>query len=294
MTTHPVGRNTLLLSAFIFTLQAAAPDRSQGALAYASAGTSIATFDTDTPGTVSSVGITGLQLGETLTGIDVRPADAMIYGVGSSSRVYTINPITGVAVQIGSSGAFVISGTSFGMDFNPVPDRIRFVGNDEQNLRLNPITGGLAATDTSLSPAANIVGAAYTNNFAGATLTTLYGIDSAAGNLVLIGSINGSPNSPNGGLISTVGSLGLGTNLSENIGFDISGASGAAMATITTGGVTRLYNVNLATGATTVVGTIGNGATAYSGFTFAAVPEPSTTLALAGTTGLLLRRRRTA
>ena len=58
----------------------------------------------------------------------------------------------------------------------------------EQNIRLNPNDGSLVTpADTNLSYATgdahfganpNVVGSAYTNNFAGATATTLYDIDS--------------------------------------------------------------------------------------------------------------------
>jgi hypothetical protein len=49
-------------------------------------------FDSATPGTISvSVAITGLQAGETLLGIDRRPANGLLYGRGSTSRVYTID-----------------------------------------------------------------------------------------------------------------------------------------------------------------------------------------------------------
>jgi hypothetical protein len=50
--------------------------------------------------------------------------------------------------------------------------------------------------------------AAYVNNFSGSTITTLYGIDTGADRLVLIGGLNGSP-SPNGGVVSNVGALGV-------------------------------------------------------------------------------------
>src|SRR4051812_35886799 len=234
------------------TLLGAGSARAQPELLYATNGSSITRFTTGSLGTTTTVPLTGLQGGETLVGIDLRPTTQTLLGVGSTSRVYTINPLTGAAVQVGTAGAFTLNGTAFGTDFNPVPDRIRQVSNTEQNLRLNPNDGTLAGTDTALNPAGNVVGVAYTNSFPGATLTTLFGIDSAAGTLVMIGSPNGTPNSPNGGIITTVGSLGLGTNLNEAIGFDISGLTGTGYASITTGGISRLYTVNLTTGAATL------------------------------------------
>jgi hypothetical protein len=63
------------------------------------------TFDSATPGTiVTAVGVTGLQGGEALLGIDFRPADRVLYGLGSTSRLYTINTTTGVATQVRQRG----------------------------------------------------------------------------------------------------------------------------------------------------------------------------------------------
>ncbi|HTH51466.1 MAG TPA: DUF4394 domain-containing protein, partial [Pyrinomonadaceae bacterium] len=256
---------------------AAVPTPPPGEILYATNGSSISRFSSSVLGSVTTVPITGMQVGETLIGMDLRPATGVIYGVGSTSRVYIINPTTGAATPVGSAGAFAVNGTSFGMDFNGGVDRIRLVSNTEQNLRLNPNDGTLTATDTALSPAGNIVGIAYDRNDATPiTPTTLYGIDSAAGTLVTIGSIDGSPNSPNGGQVTTVGSLGLGTNLNESIGFDVSATSGISYATITTGGISRLYTINLATGAATLVssngGAIGSGTTPFLSITSSARP----------------------
>src|SRR6185369_13708070 len=55
------------------------------------------------------------------------------------------------------------------------------------------------------------VGAAYTNNFAGATTTTLYDIDTFTDSLVRQGGVNVPPGtpSPNSGQLFTVGPLGV-------------------------------------------------------------------------------------
>ena len=268
-------------------------------LLYATNGSSISRFDDASLGVVTSVPITGMQAGETIVDIDVRPRPVsgaqLLYGVGSTSRMYTLNPLTGAATQVGAAGAFTLNGTAFGVDFNPTVDRMRVVSNTEQNLRLNPDTGALAATDTALNPAGNVVSVAYDRNFdLSGTPTTLFGIDSATGTLVRIGGVDGSP-SPNGGQITTIGSLGLGTNLNEAIGFDIL-PLGQGYASITTGGISRLYSINLSTGAATLAssngGAIGAGTTPFLGLTSAAAPEPSAigTVVIAGM--MVIRRRR--
>jgi hypothetical protein len=284
----------LLVASLVFGL-VALPARAT--LLYATSGNDIARFDSGATGVVTSVPVTGLQAGEFLAGIDTRPATQTLYGVGTSSRLYTINPLTGAATQVGTAGAFTLNGTSFAVDFNPVTDRLRVISNTGQNLRLNPNDGSLAATDTGITPAGvTITGAAYDRNAPGGTATTLYAIDATNGVFTTVGSINGSPNSPNGGVVGpTVGSLGLGTALDPRLGLDISGANNGAFATILTGGTDKLYSINLSTGAATLVGTIGTGTTVYNGLTNAtATPEPTTVSILSLAAIAALRNRRPA
>jgi hypothetical protein len=212
-------------------------------------------------GTVlSTVDLTGLGAGEKLLGIDFRPADGRLYGLGDSSRLYRIEPQTGVCVAVAGALSPLLNGTSFGFDFNPTVDRIRVVSDADQNLRLHPDTGLVAAADGTLSYAAadpfaavnpNIVGAAYTNNFGGATSTQLFGIDSNLDTLVL-------QNPPNAGVLNTVGSLGV--NVTAVAGFDIAGSNGAAFAVCATPGspAAALFSIDLMTGAATFLAVIGS------------------------------------
>ncbi len=65
---------------------------------------SLVRFDSATPGTISStVAVTGLNAGASLLGIDFRPADGLLYGVSSDSRLYTINLSSGAATSIGAA-----------------------------------------------------------------------------------------------------------------------------------------------------------------------------------------------
>jgi len=209
-------------------------------------------FDSATPGTVTAtLPITGLQAGEAILGIDFRPANGGLYGLGSTSRLYLINRTTGVATQVGTAGAFTLSGTDFGFDFNPMVDRIRVVSNTGQNLRLNPDTGGLTAMDTPLNPGVpNVNAAAYTNNVAGTATTTLFVIDTTLDSVF-------RQDPPNAGTLVLVGPLGV--DASNLNGFDIAPSSGVAFAALTVAGTSRLYTINLATGTATLVGAIGGG-----------------------------------
>jgi 3D (Asp-Asp-Asp) domain-containing protein len=204
---------------------------------------------------VTKVDITGLQTGESLVGIDFRPNDGQLYGVGSTNRLYSINVSTGVATQVGSPFAVSLSGTSFGVDFNPTVDRLRIVSDAGQNLRINPDTGAVVDADTltggiqidgNLNGATDsIVATAYANNVAGATTTTQYGIDADTDQLFI-------QNPPNAGTQTLVGSLGV--DIAPGAGFDIVSVNGVDMGYVSSG--SSLYSVNLATGAATLLGNV--------------------------------------
>ena len=227
-------------------------------------------FNSNTPGTLTTPQlITGLQGGETVLGIDFRPANKQLYALGSSSRLYTLDPQTGAATLIGSQPfSPTLTGSDFGFDFNPVPDRIRVVSEADQNLRLHPVTGAVAGVDTTLaytttdvfsSTNPTIVAAAYTNNVSGTITTTLYVIDANLNNLARQGGVGGTP-SPNLGQLFTVGSLGV--DASNLVGFDISPA-GTAYAAITAPSSSNsdFAIINLTTGQVTRIGTIGGSET---------------------------------
>jgi hypothetical protein len=224
-------------------------------------GTGISRFSTDSLGTVSSSAITGMEANEELVGLDYRGATGQLYGVSDDDRLYVINAATGAATLVAGTDEPLV-GTDFGTDFNPVTDRLRNVSDADQNVQIAPLNADTTA-NTALNPAnPNIVALAYTNNVPGAATTTLFGINSSTGVLVRIGGVDGTP-SPDLGTVTTVGSLLQGSLLTPSIGFDI-GPEGN-FATITSGPTTRLYGINLGTGAATNLGTIGDGSTPFVG-----------------------------
>src|SRR5258705_11725879 len=68
---------------------------------------SLVVFDSATPGTASAaLPGTGLVAGDTLVGLDFRPANGQLYGLGSGSRLYPINRLAGAATQWDHTRAF--------------------------------------------------------------------------------------------------------------------------------------------------------------------------------------------
>ncbi|RMH26218.1 MAG: DUF4394 domain-containing protein [Planctomycetota bacterium] len=250
----------------------------------------LVSFDTSAPTAIQSgVAISGLQNNEQIRGIDFRPANGMLYALGSFNNLYTIDTATGAASLVGSGLGLSLSGSSFGFDFNPVIDRIRVVSDAGNNYVLNPDTGTgtqvtslfYAGSDANAGMTPNVTASAYTNNSAGTTSTQLYGIDTGLD--ILVRQANSA------GTLETVGFLGA--DIVDMAGFDISGTTGMAYAVSIENGATRsvLWSIDLNTGAATMLGEIGGGSILTS---FAVVPAPGVVslampLALAG-----LRRRR--
>jgi hypothetical protein len=290
---RPVSPSLVALGLLAATAAAPAVARAQfagyGLVTGAGGAQQLVRFNTAAPSGFTVLGTTG----QTLTGIDFRPATGELYGFNGSG-VYTVNLSTGTASLVGTGIGQTVGG-NVAFDFNPTVDRIRLVGPDGTNLRLNPVTGGVAAVDgpyTYASGTPSFTAAAYTNSVAGnfGGTTQLFAIDRNLGTLVLLGA-------PNGGAATTVGSLGLGATPGVT-GFDIVTVGGVNTGFFTTAGNagSSLYRIDLSTGASTLVGSFGAGVN-VQGLAISAVPEPGTWALLA--TGLLgvagvARRRRSA
>lgn len=206
------------------------------------------------------VALGGLADGEHLVGMDFRVSRGVLYGLTNQGRLLTIDPATGRTQRVGQT-TIALEGSRFGFDVNPAADRIRVVSDTGQNLRLHPDTGALAATDPRLNgeAAGQVLAAAYTYHKTNDKLTTNYAIDAQAGALVRQGSLEGVEPvvSPNTGRIFPVGPLGTGPV--DDASFDISDVRNTALAALTQGGRTRLYQVELATGRATLLGSLGGG-----------------------------------
>ncbi len=133
-------------------------------------------FDGDRPENIQRrVTVRGLR--DDLVGVDFRPANRDLYGLGRGGNVYKINPDNGRATRTAGlrteNGRRVeLQGDSFGVDFNPTVDRLRVVSEADQNLRVNVNNGetivdpDIRYRDRGADPRTTAV--AYENNRAGA------------------------------------------------------------------------------------------------------------------------------
>lgn len=216
-------------------------------------GNDFSLFHSATPGTVDrNLAITGLLAGDRIVGIDFRPVDGKLYGVGTDSRVYTVDTVTAVASPVGVTFTPALDGEHFGVALDPATDRIRIQSAESgQNLRLDPATGQVTDEDAALiygfgdpneSSTPAIAATAITSGAGGAT----YGIDWLLDVLVV-------SDDPSNGGVATLGSTGVTTAACAAL--DV-GANGVLYASMTTSGVNNLHTMNVSTGAATLLGAI--------------------------------------
>src|SRR5206468_2062997 len=151
-----------------------------------------------------------------------RPATGELYSlslvpVGPTffGRLSILNPATAFATPLsGRLDPRMLAGAAYGVDFDPVADVLRVVSDAGSNVRISPITGqalaggpalAYAPGDSHFGASPKIVGSAHSNSFAGATSTSLFGIDSGLDILVV-------QDPPDDGVLHTVGPLGFNTS----------------------------------------------------------------------------------
>jgi hypothetical protein len=189
-----------------------------------------------------------------LLGIDVRPADGMLYGVTSDGNIVTVDPKTGQATQKSKLSETVKAGVMVTVDFNPVADRLRVMGSDGTSHRVNVDDGKVTVDgshkfkdgDAAAGKTAKVTAGAYSNSFKGTTATALYNVDESTGALV-------SQAPPNDGVLNTIGSLGI--KISGPVAFNIISAKADDNAAwLVTDGAA--YTVDLKTGKATMAGKV--------------------------------------
>lgn len=154
---------------------------SMAVVALSEDGTQLVRFAAATPGVTTFASapmpatpnvITGVTAGESLVGIDFRPATGQLYALGvnptaDNGTIYRLDPQLGTATSVGTAGSIAFVGTDgvtpvdlpdpntagYGFDFNPVVDRIRVTTSTGLNFRLNQLTGMPVDGDGVASPA---------------------------------------------------------------------------------------------------------------------------------------------
>lgn len=273
-----------------------------GQLVYAlTTSNNLISFDSDLPGVIRSIVATsGVFAAQPLAGLDFRPATGELYGIGYNNasgmaRLYTLNLTTGAATAIGMDSVMLQPGMGVvSLDFNPTVDRIRVMGRNGANYRMHPTTGAVVATDGTLAFATgdpnqsaipNIGAAAYTNSFNGSTTTTLFDYD-------LILNVLATQIPPNNGTLNTIGASGIMVNAASpsvdlDIFYEYTDASNAAYLSANTGtGMNdHFYKIDLATGAATLVGSIGLGVPVKNIAVVLDTPPPASTTFVAHLSG---------
>lgn len=167
-------------------------------------------FETTTGQVMNMVEVEGV---ERLHGIDIRPADGMLYGLAENNHLVTIDLETGMATEGAMLSEMLREGVTASFNFNPVPDRLRVMGSDGTNFRIHPDTGEVTvdgdlnfeAGDMNAEADPNIVATAYTNGMVGAEApesTSMWDIDASLGALI-------RQTAPNDGTLATIGMLGV-------------------------------------------------------------------------------------
>jgi hypothetical protein len=188
-----------------------------------------------------------------LRGIDVRPANGMLYALGGDNQLYTLDLSTGAASKVASLNKQLPGSGQAVIDFNPVADKMRMLAADGTNFRVNVDTGDVtvdgsvayAADGAYAGKSAQVVAGAYTNSYAGTQATSLYNVDLASSSLML-------QNPPNDGVQQVVGMVANGL---KNAAMDIaSDGKGGNTAYLLTG--TTLHTVDLASGKPMTLGDV--------------------------------------
>jgi hypothetical protein len=98
--------------------------------------------------------ITGLPILKRIIGITIRPSDGKLYGVGTDSRVYTIDPLTAVATSVSSTPfspkIFDAFDIHFAMDLEPNGARVRLIAAESgENWSISLDDGTATTGETS-------------------------------------------------------------------------------------------------------------------------------------------------
>jgi hypothetical protein len=240
----------------------------------------LVSFTMQDPDTFTSdVAVSGLQNGETLVAIDVRPADGVLYGLTSAGRLVPVDTATGTAgtgitltanPDDAAAPVFTgLSGTRFGMDFHAFDDLLRIHSDTGQSLRVVTASGEVSQ-DINLQAAGGfaapqVIGTAYNNSYVGGGSTVSFVVDAANNRVMRHSSVGGTMEFIGGATGVDIVAGGIQAEGDMDIA---GGENGLVLAALLPVGATQsvLYRIAPATGAGTLVGAIGPANTVLTDF----------------------------
>jgi len=212
----------------------------------------LATLDLATGKVTKTTMVTGAGR---LLGIDVRPANKMLYGVATDGAIVTIDIASGKASKVAQLDTLLPGNPQAAIvDFNPAADKLRFMGTDGTNLRVDPDSGKVTKDgnlafeegDMHKGEKPAIVAAAYINAYGKPEKTAMFDIDATIGALI-------QQTKPNDGSLKAIGKLGIAG--AKTFAFDVATtADGTNTAWLAADNA--IYKVALDSGKATMVGNV--------------------------------------
>lgn len=232
-------------------------------------------YSEDPSALVKFITMSGLLPNEQIVGMDFRPKDLALYGLGmkpgsDTAHLYKVN-FTSSTWQLVNSNIIKVSADRInediiGFDFDPISQKARIVSGSKVNIVLNVDSVTVSSTDNGLHfpdpfQSVTVYTCAYTNSYSTpASTTSLYTLDQATTSLALC-------DTPQNGLLNTIGSLKLDTTgvvllssdmdivyepkLKKNLGF--------MTAFLSSDTTSRFFTIDMDNGTSQSKGSIGNG-----------------------------------
>jgi len=259
----PFTRCPRLWSLLLFLGLTALPGITHADILYGlTASQSLIRFPGSQPADFTTIGpLTGVVGNQTVVAIDFRPRDGALFALSynaqtGNAQLYRVHRGTGRLQPIGPNLPFEPSLVQrFSIDFNPVDGTLRAIGGGGGNYRLDADTGTLLSRGSApfSKPEQPVIlsGTGFTNNYHGASQTTLYAYNYLSDQLVRFVDLDS-------GEIQVVGHSGLYT-MTPSMGFDISSRTGLAYLNADSdfSQSDNLYKIDLSTGRATLLGPIG-------------------------------------
>ncbi len=217
-------------------------------------------FSVEAPETVESLGtVSSLGTGESIVGLDFRPADGNLHALTSAGRSLLIDPETAMATELQAimGDGTMLTANRIGVDFNPAANALRIIGDDGKNLRVptaalvNPPSMDVSTlVDGLMGYRQGVTAAAYTNAEVDLDGTVLYVIDTENDRLYT--------QDANLGPMTVVGDLGVDATGAN--GYDIYYSAADMVnehyAALTVDGESGLYTIDPATGEASLLGAL--------------------------------------